>query len=77
MTEITVNDGQTLLDIALLYYGSTQAVVELCIDNFLEVGATLSNGQKLLIDPDKVIDSQIVSYYKLKNIIPSTKYTNE
>ena len=76
MKQITVRDGQTMLDIALEYYGDASAVVALAADNGLTVGAPLSAGQILDIDPERVADKQITGYYATRNIKPSTKYDN-
>lgn len=76
MKQVTVLDGQTMLDIALEYYGDASAVVTLAADNGLVVGAPLTAGQVLDIDPEKVTDKQVTGYYETRNINPSTKYDN-
>lgn len=74
MREVTVRDGQTMLDIALEYYGDAAAVVTLAADNALTVGAPLAAGQVLNIDPERVADKQVVGYYTRRNIKPTTGY---
>ncbi len=49
MRTIQVTDRQTIMDIAIQYYGSAASVVDLCIDNNLELDANISNGDQLLI----------------------------
>lgn len=77
MMEITVLDNQTMLDVALAYYGDVNAVLYLAADNGLAVGEALAPGQKLKIDPAKVVDSHVLKYYEQKAIKPATKYGNE
>ncbi len=74
MTQITVREGQSLLDISLQYYGSIDAIVGLAQDNGLTIGAPLHHGMVLVIDPDKIIDNQIVLYYRRGGVIPTTAY---
>lgn len=76
MKQITVLDGQTMLDIALEYYGNASAAVALAADNGLAVGAPLSAGQVLYIDPQRMVDKQVIGYYAARKINPSTKYDN-
>jgi len=49
MRTITVTDRQTLVDIAIQYYGTAAAVIDVCIDNQLELDTNINNGDQLLI----------------------------
>jgi hypothetical protein len=50
MRTITVTDRQNLVDIAIQYYGSADAVFDLCVDNGLELDTDLVARQTLLIE---------------------------
>ena len=47
--QITVEEGQTIYDIAGMYYGSVKAVALLLADNNLGFDVVLARGQKLTI----------------------------
>lgn len=66
MKEIRVKEGQNLLDVALQYYGSVEAVRQLIFDNPIisENNFTLIVGQKLLIDESKILNKEVVAYFE-------------
>ena len=64
----TVKPGQNMIDIALQHYGSVDAVINLCLDNNLDVGAELKAGTELTINDQNIIDKRLVTYYKNNNI---------
>lgn len=47
---ITVHHGQTLMDIAIQFYGSADALVDLANDNGLALDASINPGDKLIIN---------------------------
>lgn len=57
MKEVIVQEGDTLIDLALIYYGSITAVVMLAKSNDLSVSSNLTPGQKLLVYPEKVVNN--------------------
>ena len=63
----TVLPGQNTIDIAMQFYGSAEAVFELCRDNNLNIGDDISPGTVLLIDEDKIKDKRLVHYYTKNN----------
>lgn len=69
---ITVQKGQTLLDISIQYLGSAKGVVEVAKLNSLSITQDLQAGQVLKVDTSEVINSKMVDYLKEKNIIPTT-----
>jgi hypothetical protein len=66
MKEITVKEGQNLMDIALQYYGSVEATRQVIFDNpkIAEDNFYLHSGQILLIDVNKIVNKEIVGYYE-------------
>lgn len=72
MESIQVKDGQNIIDIALQYYGSAEAVFDLAFDNNLSLSEALAPGRILIIDPVKIVRNDIVQYYKNNNIIIAT-----
>lgn len=50
---ILVESGQTLMDLAIQYYGNASAVVELAADNGLAITDELEPGETLNIREDK------------------------
>lgn len=74
MKEIIVNINQSLSDIAVQEYGSTDGQMQLILDNpgkcnFYD---PIPVGTKLKIDETKVINRVVVDYMKKKNIKPTT-----
>ena len=63
-----VKSGQSLVDIALQEYGTTEGVLSICNDNDLSIGTVLTEGTVLVLDTDKVLKSNIVGYYERRNI---------
>jgi hypothetical protein len=66
MKEITVKEGQNLMDIALQYYGSVEATRQVIFDNpeIAEDNFYLRSGQILRIDVNKIVNREIVGYYE-------------
>ena len=62
---IIVQEGDSLTDLAVLYYGSVETVVSLANDNNLSITGTLMPGQKLVINPENVIKPLTVKQLKL------------
>lgn len=70
--QITVNDRQTLFDIALLALGSASGVFALAVRNGLSVTATLSDGQQLEYEAADIISQPVRDAYELERISPAT-----
>lgn len=70
--QITVNDRQTLLDIAVIALGSAAGVFALAQRNGLPVTATLADGQTLTYELEDVVSPAVRSAYALRHICPST-----
>ncbi len=70
--QITVNDRQTLLDIAVIALGSVAGVFALAQRNGLPITATLSDGQALAYELDDVVSHAVRSEYALRRISPAT-----
>jgi hypothetical protein len=49
MRLVMVKDRQNLIDLAVQYYGSPAAVIDLCLDNDLELDDTLPTGTMIKI----------------------------
>jgi hypothetical protein len=65
--------GQNLIDIAMQYYGSAEAVVELCIDNQLDIGTAIQPGLVLVVNEAYVVNKRLVQYYKDNQIIVASE----
>lgn len=70
--QITVNDRQTLLDIAVITLGSAAGVFALAQRNGLPVTATLADGQTLNYELEDVVSPAVRSAYALRHICPAT-----
>lgn len=70
--QITVNDRQTLLDIAVIALGSAAGVFALAQRNGLPVTATLADGQTLNYELEDVVSPAVRSAYALRHISPTT-----
>ena len=71
MLLIEIKQGQTLVDIALQYYGDSLSVFDLAKDNDIDISEELTTGQTLIIYQDKIINKRVVE--QLKNEILATK----
>ncbi|MBB6131327.1 hypothetical protein [Mucilaginibacter lappiensis] len=70
MISVKVIDRQNLIDLAVQYYGSAAAVIDLCIDNDLELDDFVPAGSTILIQdtyPDSA-DPDFADYIKANNI---------
>ena len=75
MTNYTIKEGQTLLDIAIQKYGSIEGIAFLLEDNpgIIEVTDSLISGTMLNIRDDSyIIDQTVVDYLKEKSITLAT-----
>lgn len=72
---ITVQEGQSLYDIALQHYGNAEAVIDLVRDNGLQgVTQQLQGGQLLAINTDSMrYNKAVVNYYRANNCLPATQ----
>lgn len=70
--QITVNDRQTLLDIAVIALGSAAGVFALAQRNGLPVTASLADGQTLNYELEDVVSPAVRSAYALRHICPAT-----
>lgn len=62
-----IQSGQNLVDFAMQYYGTAEAILKLCTDNNLNIGDEIPAGTELLIDNDYVENTENVDYYKNYN----------
>ncbi len=70
--QITVNDRQSLLDIAVIALGSVSGVFALARRNGLSVTATLADGQAITYELEDVVSPAVRSAYALQRISPAT-----
>jgi hypothetical protein len=71
MRSIQVQDRQNIIDIALQYYGTAAAVIDLCQDNSLELDADLIPGSFLLVQdtyPESA-NSDVADYIQGNEIV--------
>lgn len=64
MKELVVTEGQSMLDLALQLYGSTEGLLDLCLLNNLSVNERLTPGQRILYDESKIRNTSAVAFYK-------------
>ncbi|MDR3227757.1 MAG: LysM domain-containing protein [Prevotellaceae bacterium] len=76
--QTTVQNRQTLLDIAVQEMGSAEAVFELAAANNLSITDALENGQILQIpqSANNYVQRQVVKYYNVNKINPATAIEN-
>lgn len=70
--QITVNDRQTMLDIAVIALGSVAGVFALSVRNGLPITATLTDGQQLTYELEDIVTPAVRSAYALEHIAPAT-----
>lgn len=70
--QITVNDRQSLLDIAVIALGSVSGVFALARRNGLSVTASLADGLSLTYELEDVVSPAVRSAYALRHISPAT-----
>lgn len=70
--QITVNDRQSLPDIALLALGSLAGLFALAVRNGISVTSQLSDGQVLNYELEDVVSLSVRSAYALQSITPAT-----
>jgi len=69
MRQVIVQQGQTIVDIALQEYGSVEGLFALLEANqTLDLDSQLEPGQKVLVREEDVVNSDIVNYYQRNNI---------
>lgn len=71
MRTIQVTDRQNLADIAVQYYGSAAAIIDLCIDNNIELDTDLTPGMNLLIQdtyPENA-DGDVADYLQGNDVV--------
>lgn len=71
--KVTVRNGQTLTDIAIQVYGSSEAVFTLASENALDITDKLTTGMELDYSSDNIVNKRIVDYYAANNIYPCTQ----
>ena len=76
MIQITVENNQSIWDLALQYYGAPDAVLQLILDNpdKINFNNNIAPGTKLMINEDLVVDKQVVDNYQKKGTIPCGAY---
>lgn len=67
MTEVIVEDGQCLVDIAIQETGSMETVFDIAVENNIDPTSDLVPGQRLKI-PFVAKKPQIVNYFKDREI---------
>lgn len=68
----TVLHNQSLLDVALQYCGTINAVFDIAILNNKSITAPLIPGEVLQIPEKDYGNSEIVEYYQFKKVVPAT-----
>lgn len=74
--KVTVMQGQSLVDIAMLVYGSAEGVFILASENSLSVTDEVFPGQVLTYDPQNVMEKSVSDYYDTNGVRPVTAFVN-
>lgn len=70
---ITVQQRQSVLDIALQYFGSIEAAFLVAERLGVSITDRLTAGMTLEYDASEIIDNNVVAYYAKNNIVPTTE----
>ena len=70
--EITVQNNQSLFDIALITSGSADAAYDIAMENNISITDKLTSGQKLTFSGIPV-NKTVVDFYTINNIKPATE----
>lgn len=73
--QIQVLHNQTLLDVAIRYCGSVNALLDIAILNSVSVTANLQAGQFLTIPETDYGTKEISKYFEVNNIQPANALT--
>ncbi len=72
---ITVIEDQSLLDIAIQYYGNVCAAFDLAVANKISITDVLVPGQQLIKIAEEFKNKDVLQYYSARAIIPATGLT--
>jgi hypothetical protein len=72
---ITVQNNQSLLDLAIQVTGRAENFLKIAMANNLVPTELIAPGTILIIPDDIEIDEEIVRYYNANNIVPATELT--
>jgi len=70
MGNITVFDGQSLLDVAIQLCGNIEAAYDFALLNNRSITDNYNTGESLRMP--EILNKKLVDYYKLNNISPAT-----
>lgn len=69
----TVNDRQTVFDLALQYFGSAEACFLVAEKLGISITDTPTIGTAFEYEATDIIDQRVVDYYNTNEIIPATE----
>lgn len=72
--EITIEQGQCVRDLALMYYGAIEGMMDIARLNNISITEQLIPGEKLLVDKQ---DNETVNYLETGNHIPANNDPSE
>ncbi|MFN8238642.1 MAG: hypothetical protein U0T77_10780 [Chitinophagales bacterium] len=72
MPSIKLKEGQSLLDIAIQQFGSTESVVDIALHNNVSITEPLTAGTVIKIPHSVFKNIEISDYYKKKSLEPAT-----
>lgn len=75
--EIVVLNNQTLLDIAIRYFGTIEAVLSIAILNSISITEELVPGQTLELPNVDFGFQEVVAFFEVNKIQPATALTQE
>ena len=70
--DVTVQDRQTMLDIAVQCLGGIESVFALAVRNKRSITDTLIDGERLVWEPSDASDLKVQKEYSVRGIIPAT-----
>ena len=72
MKQVIIQEGQSLVDVALQELGSIEGLFALLGANpGLDLDSDLEAGQKVLVNESDIVNQDIVDYYHRKGISPN------
>ncbi|MCE9539753.1 MAG: hypothetical protein K8R85_11115 [Bacteroidetes bacterium] len=74
MKQVTVENNQSIWDLAIQYYGSVDGIKQLILDNAtkLNLNDSVVPGTKIIVREEMIINKPMVDYLKKKEIKPAT-----
>lgn len=70
MRNITVRNGQDVVDLSIQHSGNAEAAFDLCLQNDISLTEELENGQQML--QTDVVNKFVTQHFKTEEIAPAS-----